>query len=110
MSSLRRGFLYWARADERRPLLAVSSDDFNARSGYVCVVPATPRLRPLRTHVPLVRGEGGIDRPSMLLCEHLLELRLGDFDPEPLGPPLPPARMRAVEAAIRLYLDLDAPS
>lgn len=107
MSSLQRGFLYWARSDKRRPMLVVSSNDFNARAAYVCAVPATTRLRPFRTHVSLVRGEGGVDRPSMLQCEHLLELRIGDFEPEPLGPPLTPERMRAVEAAIRTYLGLD---
>ena len=110
MSALRRGFLYWGRVDKRRPVLVVSSDAFNARAQHVCVVPGTTRLRPLRTHVALVRGEGGIDRPTMLLCEHLVELRLGDVDPTPLGPALGPARMRSVEDALRLYLGLDAPA
>lgn len=110
MSSLRRGFVYWAHSDKRRPMLVVSSDDFNSRAAYVCAIPVTTRLRPFRTHVALARGEGGLDRPSMLQCEHLLELRIGDFDPEPLGPPLRRERMRAVETAVRLYLGLDVAS
>jgi mRNA-degrading endonuclease toxin of MazEF toxin-antitoxin module len=104
---LRRGYLYWGALDKRRPVLVVSSDAFNARSGYVTVVPGTTRLRPLVTHVPLRRGEGGVAHSTMLLCEHLQELHGQDLDPTPLGPPLPGARMKEVEAAVLLYLGIE---
>lgn len=104
---LRRGYLYWGALDKRRPVLVVSSDRFNARSGYVTVVPGTTRLRPLVTHVVLRRGEGGVAHSTMLLGEHVQELHGQDLEPEPLGPPLCRARMREVEAALRLYLDLE---
>ncbi|MBI5479437.1 MAG: type II toxin-antitoxin system PemK/MazF family toxin [Deltaproteobacteria bacterium] len=104
---LRRGYLYWGALDKRRPVLVVSSDRFNARSGYVTVVPGTTRLRPLVTHVVLRRGEGGVAHSTMLLGEHVQELHGQDLEPEPLGPPLSRARMREVEAALRLYLDLE---
>lgn len=108
MKTRRRGVLYWGHLDKRRPVLVVSSDRFNLRAGHVCVVPGTTRLRPFLTHVHLVRGEGGVDRPTMLLCEHVTELRLDAIDPEPFGPPLTPARMREVEEAMRHYLGLEA--
>jgi mRNA-degrading endonuclease toxin of MazEF toxin-antitoxin module len=101
-----RGSLYWARLDKRRPVLIISSDRFNARSTYVTVVPVSTRLRPLITHVKLARGEGGLDRPSMLLCEHLQELHIADLDPSPMGPPLAFERIREVQSALRLYLEL----
>jgi len=107
MPVLRRGLLYWGNLDKRRPLLVVSSDRFNTRSSYVTVVPGSSRLRPLVTHVRLAPGDGGIDRPTMLLCEHIQELHGSDVDPAPLGPPLARQQMRRVEAAIRFYLDLD---
>lgn len=110
MSTPRRGVLYWGHLDKRRPVLIVSSERFNLRAGHVCVVPGTTRLRPFITHVPLARGEGGVERPTMLLCEHLTELRVGDFEPDPFGPPLTPGRMRSVEEAIRHYLGLDVTS
>jgi mRNA-degrading endonuclease toxin of MazEF toxin-antitoxin module len=103
---LRRGYLYWGALDKRRPVLVVSSDRFNARSGYVTVVPGTTRLRPLVTHVLLRRGEGGVTSSTMLLGEHVQELHGQDLTPEPLGPPLSRAKLREVEAALRLYLDL----
>jgi mRNA-degrading endonuclease toxin of MazEF toxin-antitoxin module len=104
---LRRGCLYWGALDKRRPVLVVSSDSFNARSGYVTVIPGTTRLRPLVTHVPLRRGEGGVDHTTMLLGEHVQELHAQDLAPEPLGPPLTRERMQEVEAALRFYLGLE---
>lgn len=102
-----RGVLYWGRLDKRRPVLVVSSDRFNLRSEYVSVVPGSTRLRPLVTHVRLTAGEGGVSRPTMLLCEHVQELHGSDLDPTPIGPPLSRARLRDVEVALRLYLQLD---
>jgi mRNA-degrading endonuclease toxin of MazEF toxin-antitoxin module len=105
--SFRRGTLYWGRLDKRRPVLVVSSDRFNDRSAYVTVVPASTRLRPLVTHVRLSPGEAGVERPTMLLCEHVQELHASDLEAEALGAPLARARMREVEDALRLYLELD---
>jgi mRNA-degrading endonuclease toxin of MazEF toxin-antitoxin module len=102
-----RGFVYWVRLDERRPALIVSSDRFNSRSDYVTVVPGSTRLRPLITHVKLAEGEAGVDRATMLLCEHLQELHKTDLEQDPIGPRLSSARMREVEAAILFYLDVD---
>jgi mRNA-degrading endonuclease toxin of MazEF toxin-antitoxin module len=104
-----RGFVYWARLDKRRPVLVVSSDRFNLRSAYATVVPGSTRLRPLITHVKLTEGEGGIDRPTMLLCEHVQELHQSDLDSNPMGPPLADRRMREVEAAILFYFGIDHP-
>jgi mRNA-degrading endonuclease toxin of MazEF toxin-antitoxin module len=108
VSAPSRGRLYWARLDKRRPVLVVSSDRFNSRSEYVTVIPGSTRLRPLVTHVKLSPGEGGIDKPTMLLCEHIQELHRSDLDPDPLGSAISPARMRAVEAAVLFYLGIDA--
>jgi mRNA-degrading endonuclease toxin of MazEF toxin-antitoxin module len=108
MIGLRRGFLYWARLDKRRPVLIVSANRFNARSSYATVVPGSTRLRPLVTHVRLAVGEGGVERPTMLLCEHVQELHVSDVDPNPLGASLVRARLREVTDAIRFYLDLDS--
>jgi mRNA-degrading endonuclease toxin of MazEF toxin-antitoxin module len=103
-----RGFLYSGKLDKRRPVLVISSDRFNLRSDYATVVPGSTRLRPLITHVKLAPGEGGIDRPTMLLCEHVQELHQSDLDLKPMGPALSEHRMREVEAAIMLYLGIDS--
>jgi mRNA-degrading endonuclease toxin of MazEF toxin-antitoxin module len=106
--SLRRGVLYWARLDKRRPVLVVSSDRFNRRSAYVTVIPGSSRLRPLITHVKLRSGDGGVSRSTMLLCEHVQELHQSDVDPDAIGAPLATPLMHAVESALRLYLELDS--
>jgi mRNA-degrading endonuclease toxin of MazEF toxin-antitoxin module len=102
-----RGFLYWGKLDKRRPVLVVSSDRFNLRSDYATVVPGSTRLRPLVTHVKLAPGEGGIDRATMLLCEHIQELHQSDLEMKAMGAPLSDRRMREVEAAILFYLGID---
>jgi mRNA-degrading endonuclease toxin of MazEF toxin-antitoxin module len=104
--SFLRGTLYWAHLDKRRPVLVISSDRFNTRSSYVTVIPGSSRLRPLVTHVKLARGEGGITRPTMMLCEHIQELHKSDVNPVPIGPPLSQSRLQEMEEAVRLYLDL----
>lgn len=99
--------MYWGQLDKRRPLLVVSSDLFNLRSRYVTVVPGSTRLRPLVTHIRLSRGEGGLDRPTMLLCEHVQTLPAAEVDAEPLGAPLSATRMREVEAALAVFLGIE---
>ena len=107
MNEYRRGMLYWGSLDKRRPLLVVSSDLFNTRAGWVTVVPGSSRLRPLITHVKLTRGEGGVERPTMLLCEHVQTIPKTDVEPEPLGRPLTRGRMREIEAALLVLLAID---
>jgi mRNA-degrading endonuclease toxin of MazEF toxin-antitoxin module len=77
------------------------------RSEYVTVIPGSTRLRPLVTHVKLSKGEGGVESPTMLLCEHIQELHQSDLESTPLGPALTLTRMRQVQAAICFYLDID---
>jgi mRNA-degrading endonuclease toxin of MazEF toxin-antitoxin module len=108
VTALRRGLLYWGRLDKRRPVLVVSSDRFNSRAEYATVVPGSTRLRPLVTHVRLAPGEGGVARPTMLLCEHVQEIHASDVDATALGEPLSRTRMAEVEAALSFYLELGA--
>lgn len=112
MTPYLRGTIHWGNLDKRRPVLVVSSDRFNARSDYLTVIPGSTRQRPMVTHVKLVAGEGGLERPTMLLCEHIQELRRSDVDPTALGAALSRGRMQEVESAVLLYLDIsprDAP-
>lgn len=97
---LRRGQLYWARLDKRRPVLVVSIDARNARASDVIVVPCSTTLREAPTHVLLARGEGGLSRSCVLKCEQVTTLPQGDVTEPPIGNPLGPHRMREVERAI----------
>src|SRR5947209_13067110 len=54
----------------RRPVLVVSVDSFNAGlSGLVVVLPITSRVRPIPLHVPVDPPDGGLSRPSAILCD-----------------------------------------
>ncbi len=89
----------------RQPLLVVSPDAFNQSPlQLVMVMPITTNLRPLPSRVPLLPPEGGLTRPSIILCEALrsvsqnrLERRLGTVGP---------ATLQAVQDRLRILLNL----
>ena len=96
----RRGHLYWAQLEKRRPVLVVSIDARNERASDVIVIPCSTTLREAPAHVRLARGEGGVPRDSMLKCEQITTLKKEDVDPLPLGAALKSGRMAEVERAV----------
>jgi mRNA-degrading endonuclease toxin of MazEF toxin-antitoxin module len=96
----RRGYIYWAELEQRRPALVVSVDARNERASDVLVIPCSTTLREAPTHVPLMRGEGGLPRDSVLKCEQITTVQTHMIDSVPLGLPIRPARMAAVERAV----------
>ena len=96
----RRGYLYWARLDKRRPVLVLSVNARNERANDVIVVPCSTTLREAPTHVRLGRGEGGAPQACMLKCEQITTLPKGDLDLSPLGAPLVGGRLADVERAV----------
>jgi mRNA-degrading endonuclease toxin of MazEF toxin-antitoxin module len=100
MSYPLRGHLYWVELDKRRPALVVSPDYRNELACDVIFVPCSTTLRLAPTHVMLGRGEGGVDRPSVLKCEQISTLHRDDVGRAPLGGRLSQKRMGEVERAI----------
>jgi len=96
----KRGHVYWAGLDKRRPVLVVSIDVRNARANDVLVVPCSTNLRGAPTHVRLSRGEAGLPQDCVLKCEQITTVKQGDVDSAPLGLPLRPSRMAEVERAV----------
>lgn len=96
----RRGRLYWARLDKRRPVLVVSLDARNERASDLMVVPCSTTIREAPTHVRLRQGEAGVRDECMLKCEQLTTLSKDDIDPTPVGGALAATRMAEVERAI----------
>jgi mRNA-degrading endonuclease toxin of MazEF toxin-antitoxin module len=96
----RRGHIYWAQLEKRRPALVVSVDARNERANDVLVIPCSTTLREAPTHVRLKRGEGGLPQDSVLKCDQITTLKTYQVDPMPLGMPIKPARMREVERAV----------
>jgi mRNA-degrading endonuclease toxin of MazEF toxin-antitoxin module len=96
----RRGRLYWAGLDKRRPVLVLSLDARNERANDVIVIPCSTTMREAPTHVRLRRGEGGVPESCMLKCEQITTLPKADVDVTPLGPVLANQRLAEVERAV----------
>ena len=107
---LRRGSLHWAEMDKRRPVLILSPESRNERAANLIVVPCSSVIREGPWHVRLSRGEGGLERSSVLLCEQITTLVKRRLDPEPLGSPLTAHRMAEVERAVLLAIGTIEPA
>lgn len=97
---LRRGHVYWAALDKRRPALLLSPDARNDKARDVIVIPASTVMREGPWHVRLKKGEGGLTAPSVLLCEQITTVPKDCLDTTPLGGPLSSARIGEVERAV----------
>ena len=81
---MKRGELYYADLDPvigseqggMRPVLIIQNDLGNRFSPTVIILPLTSKINktPLRTHVPLLPPQGGIKKPSIILCEQVRTL------------------------------------
>lgn len=89
-ASFARFCLFAFRGGPRGPF---SVDQFNAGpADLVVVAPLTTRNRGIARHVPIAPPEAGLDRASVVLCDHLrsfsrdrLTLPLGRVTPETLA-------------------------
>ena len=97
---LRRGHLYWAFLDKRRPALLLSADARNDKGRDVIVIPASTVMREGPWHVRLKKGEGGLAAASVLLCEQITTVPKDCLDAASLGGPLSAARIGEVERAV----------
>lgn len=88
-----------------RPALVMSADIFNR--GYadlVFIIPITSKAKSIRSHVPLLPPEGGLNLPSFIMCEAMRSVskqrlikRLGVISQ---------ATMAEVEDRLKILLDL----
>ena len=89
----------------QRPVLVISPNEFNQSSlKLVIVLPVTTNPRPLPSHFPILPPEGGLKRPSMVLCEAIrsishdrLERHIGTVSE---------VTMAAVQDRLRILLNL----
>ena len=86
-------------------MLVISSTPFNrSPAGLVVLLPFTTRLRGIPLHVNVLPPEGGLTRPSAILCDALrsvdqqrLQYRMGTAGA---------ATMAAVQDRLRILLNL----
>lgn len=115
---MKRGDIYFADLDPVigseqggfRPVLIIQNDLGNRFSPTVIALPLTSKTgkAPLRTHVPLVPPQGGVSRPSIILCEQVRTLeksRLGRY----LGT-LRPEKLLLMERALAAAVGQSQPT
>ena len=107
--TLRRGCVYWAKLDKRRPVLVMSPDYRNERASDVIVVPGSTIVRDAPTHVVLRKGEGGVPARTVLKAEQVTTLPRGDLEARPLGGRLSAGQIAAVERAILRAIGIAVP-
>ncbi|HEV3260332.1 MAG TPA: type II toxin-antitoxin system PemK/MazF family toxin [Gemmataceae bacterium] len=89
----------------RRPVLIISVDAFNAGlAGLVIVLPLTSTVRPLPAHVPVTPPEGGLRRPSAILCDAIRSVTKNSLISR--WGTVSAATMAKAEAAARVLLGL----
>lgn len=111
-----RGDVFKARLDPtegseqagERPVVVLSRDSINAYSPVVVVVPITgaenvKRIYPM--HVALVKGQGGLNKDSIVKTEQIRAIQVGRFE-EYYGRLDPPA-IKKIEEALRITLALE---
>ncbi len=77
----------------RRPVLVVSVSPFNrGPSELVIALPVTGTIRPIPSRIPIEPPEGGLTKPSSIICEGIRSLsrerlvrRLGKVEPSTLS-------------------------
>jgi len=105
----RRGFIYYASADKRRPVVVISPDARNRGASDVLVLPCSTVLSDAPTHVRLRRGEGGLAATSVVKCEQISNLPRPFLDELPLGGMLDASRLRALEVGILRAIGIPVP-
>jgi len=107
MTYPRRGEIYLVKLPGRpsdiksRPALIVSMDVRNRLANDVIVVPISTTLRTSPTHVPLSKGEGGLDKSSMANCEQVTTLDKSFLIRGPFSGTIHPETIIEVEIAIQ---------
>jgi mRNA interferase MazF len=101
---VKRGEIWWARVDKRRPVVLLSRDEAYDVRAMVIVAPATTTMRGYAVEVKVGRREG-LPRECVINCDWLVTLPKADLL-ERAGA-LPGAKMRQLEEALRFALGLE---
>jgi mRNA interferase MazF len=102
---VKRGEVWWARIDKRRPVVLLSRDEAYEVRAMVIVAPATTTVRGYAVEVKLGTREG-LPRECVLNCDWLVTLPKVDLLAR--AGRLSGAKMRKLDDALKFALGLDA--
>jgi mRNA interferase MazF len=101
---VKRGEVWWARIDKRRPVVLVSRDEAYDVRALVIVAPATTTVRGYAVEVKLGRREG-LSRDCVVNCDWLVTVPKDDLV-ERAGA-LGAAKLARLDAALMFALGLE---
>jgi mRNA interferase MazF len=99
---VKRGEIWWAHVDKRRPVLLLSRDEAYEMRAMVIVAPASTTVRGFSLEVKIGRREG-VPRDSVINCDWLVTIPKVDL----IAGSLSAAKMRQLDDALRFALGLD---
>jgi mRNA interferase MazF len=100
---MKRGEIWWARVDKRRPVVLLSRQEAYEVRAMVIVAPATTTVRGFALEVKLGRREG-LPRECVVNCDWLVTIPKSDLI-ERAGA-LSAVKMRKIDDALRFALGL----
>ena len=100
----KRGQVWWARADKRRPILLLSRPEAYSVRRRVIAAEVTTTIRLNPATVPLSRRDG-LAEPSIANCDNLVTANQDDLIEYITT--LSPERMAEIDRALRFALALD---
>ena len=101
---MRRGEVWWADLDKRRPVVLLSRDEAYAMRAMLIAAPATTTVRGFSLEVKVGRREG-LSADCVINCDWLVTVPKADLV-ERAGA-LSAAKLRLVDEALRFALGLD---
>jgi mRNA interferase MazF len=102
---MRRGEVWWANLDKRRPVVLVSRDEAYAVRALVIVAPVTTTIRGYAVELKLGKREG-LPRTSAVNCDWLVTVPKADLS-ERAGV-LSEHKLAQLDDALRFALGLQA--
>ena len=101
---MRRGEIWWARVDKRRPVVLVSRDEAYGVRAMVIVAPATTTMRGYAVEVKVGRREG-LPRECVVNCDWLVTLPKADLVGR--AGALSGTKMKQLDDALKFALGLE---
>ncbi len=101
---MRRGEVWWARVDKKRPVVLISRSEAYEVRAMVIVAPATTTVRCYAVEVKVGRREG-LPRNCVVNCDWLVTVPKADLVAR--AGALAAAKLRQLDDALRFALGLD---
>jgi mRNA interferase MazF len=102
--SLKRGEVWWANVDKRRPVVLISRQEAYELRALVIVAPATTTVREYAVEIKLGKREG-LPRDCVVNCDWLVTVP--KQDPIERAGVLASAKLAQLDEALRFALGLD---